>query len=325
MHKRTDAEIKVKVRRNPRKALRNLILIIIAAYVIFITYTFIRDLVVTRLAGAQPAQQGVVQLTAPATGILVRDEKVINAPRSGKLKVIAHEGERVRVGAVVAQVVVASLDSKTGEAVFNIVTPKAGVVSYYVDGLENVYSPKNISELDLNKIETIKPVSQNFKPGSQVEEGKPVCKIVNNLAPVTVMAVSKDVLKFPDNSPSSIQVALSSNNAQIYQAVLLDKAFRGKANQFLFSLANYDDYLMTARKQDFDIITARYAGYIVPAQAIVRKDGEDGIFTIYKERVKWKNVQIEGSYEEKVIVSGLTPDIKVITHPEYVNEGRPFR
>lgn len=326
MYKRSDAEIKVRVRRNPRKALRKLSLIIIAVYVLFVTYGFIRDMIVTRIAGARQVQPGVVQVTVPIKGILVRDETVINAPRNGILKVVAREGERVRVGAVIAQVVVASLDSKTGETVFNIVAPKAGVVSYYSDGMENVYTPKNLTELDLNKIDTIKSVLRNFMPGNQVEEGKPVCKIVNNLAPVTIMAVANEPLKFPGSTQrSTVKISLSNNDKQVYQGVLLDKAFRGKANQILFSLDNYDGNLMIARKQDFSLTTARYEGYIVPAGAIVRKEGKDGIFTIYKERVKWKNVKIEGIYQEKVVISGLTPDIKVISHPEYVKEGRPFR
>lgn len=326
MYKRSDAEIKVRVRRNPRKALRNLSLIIITVYVLFMTYGFIRDIVVTRLAGAEQVQPGVIQIKAPAKGILVRDETVINAPRNGILRVIAHEGERVRVGAVLAQVVVASLDSKTGETVFNIVAPKAGVVSYNVDGLENVYTPKNLMELDLNKIDTLKSVLRNFAPGSQVEEGKPVCKLVNNLAPLNVLAVTNEVLKFPENPPrSKIEVFLTNNDKQVYQALILEKAFRGKENQILFSLDNYDDHLIIARQQDFTLITARYEGYIVPASAIVRQDGKDGIFTIYKERVKWKSVKIEGAYQEKVVISGITPDVKVISKPEYVNEGRPFR
>lgn len=326
MYKRSDAEIKVRVRRNPRKALRKLSLIIIAVYVLFMAYGFVRDMIVTRIAGAQQVQPGVVQVTVPAKGILVRDEAVLNAPRNGILKVVAHEGERVRVGAVVAQVVVASLDSKTGEKVFNIITPKAGVVSYFVDGMENVYTSKNITELDLNKIDTIKSVMRNIMPGTQVEEGKPVCKIVNNLVPITVMAVTNEPFKLPGSTKRTIMsVSLSNNDKQVFQAVLVDKAFRGKTNQILFSLDNYDENLIISRKQDFTLTTARYQGYIVPAGAIVRKEGKDGIFTIYKERVKWKNIKIEGIYQEKVVISGITPDIKVISHPEYVNEGRPFR
>jgi len=282
-------------------------------------------MVYIRLAAAQQVQPGVIQIKVPAKGILVRDETVINAPRNGVLRVIAHEGERVRVGAVLAQVVVPSLESKTGETVFDIVTPRAGVVSFHVDGLENVYSPNNLMELDLNKIDTIKTVIRNITPGSQVEEGKPICKIVNNLAPINVLAVTEEALDFPNKSQrSKVEISLINNDKQVYQAVLMEKAFRGKPNQILLSLEDFNDYLMSARQQDFNLTTVRYEGYIVPAGAIVRKEGKDGIFTIYKERVKWKNVKIEGSYQEKVVISGITPNIKVITHPEYVKEGRPF-
>ncbi|MDT3700294.1 MAG: HlyD family efflux transporter periplasmic adaptor subunit [Thermincola sp.] len=325
MYKRSDAEIKVRVRRNPRKALRKLILFVIAFYVVFMTYGFIRDMAVDHLAGAQQVKPGVIEIKVPAKGILVRDELVVNAPRNGVLRVLAQDGERVRVGAVLAQVVVPSLESKVGETVFNIVTPRAGVVSYHLDGLENVYSPKNLTELDLNKIDTIKSEARNFTPGSQVEEGQPVCKIVNNLVPINILAVTDKVLDIPEKfAKSKINISLNDDR-QVYQAALTEKAFRGKANQTLFSLENYDNSLMTAREQDFTVTTARYEGYIVPAGAIVQKEGQDGIYTIYKERVKWKEVKIEGSSQGQVVISGVTPETRVIFNPEYVSEGRPFR
>jgi putative membrane fusion protein len=326
MPKPSEAQIKVRVRRNPVKALRNLSLILVSAYVVFITYGFIRDIIIDRLAEAQQLQPGIIQVKVPAQGILIRDEVVVNAPRNGILRVIAHEGERVRVGAVLAQVVVASLDSKTGETIFNIVAPEAGIVSYFVDGLENVYSPKNLTELDFNKIDTIKSEPRIIMPGSQVEEGKPVCKIVNNLVPMKILAVTGEVLKFPDKPQrNKVELTLSNNDQQVYQALLMEKAFRGNANQILFNVDNYDEHLMVVRKQELIVTTARYEGYIIPTGALVRKDGKDGIFTIFKERIQWKNVEIEGIYQEKAVISGITPDIIVIIHPEYVYEGRPFR
>ena len=324
MYKRHDAEVKVRVKRNPRKALRKLTLLIIATYVIFLTYGFVRDLVVTRLAKAEQVQRGVLQTTVQAKGLLIRNEKIVPAPRTGTLKVIAAEGERVRVGGLVAQVVVTSLDSKTGETVFNITAPKAGLVSYHLDGLEDIYTPKTIKELDLNKTDTIKTTPLEYTPGSHVEEGKPVLKIVNNLEPVSIIASLSGELKLPKGQ-KKLLISFGSDETGSSQGTLVDQKFRGKTNQILFSIASYDNVLTVPRKLDFKIIAERFEGYVLPASAMVQKEGKDGIFTVYKERVKWKKVGVVGKVQEKVVISGVTPDIKVILNPEYVKEGRPFK
>ncbi|MHB9096016.1 MAG: HlyD family efflux transporter periplasmic adaptor subunit, partial [Eubacteriales bacterium] len=316
MYKRNEAEIKVRVRRNPRRALRKFILLVITFYVIFLVYGFVRDLVVTRLARVEQIQQGVLQATLPATGVLVRNEKVVSAPHTGTLKVLASEGERVRVGQVVAQVVVATMDSKTGETVFNITTPRSGIVSYTLDGLEEVYSPRNVRELDLNKIETIKNEPHRFLPGSRVEEGKPVLKIVNNLEPVSIIAVTQNSFKLPEKGQKKpLLLILGADENDLTQAVIQEAPFRGKANEILLNLVNFKNSLIATRKLDFKIISARYEGYILPLSAIAIKQGKDGIYIVYKERVKWKNVQVLGRTAEKVAISGITPDIKVILNP----------
>lgn len=325
MHKRHEAEIKVRVRRNPWKALRKLFLVVIALYVIFMVGGFVRDMVFTRLAKAEALQEGVIQSGVTARGIVVRNEQTVLAPRTGTLKVIAAEGERVRVGELVAQVVAASLDTRSGEAVFNITAPQAGLVSYHLDGLEGIYSPQNIKELDLTKIDTLKSEAHHYLPGGQVEEGKPVLKIVNNLDPVSIIAVTDTAIKTRDDGSKSLLVSLGQDGSNPVRASVQEAPFQGKPDQILFNLDNYDQTLLTQRKISFKIITDRYEGYIIPTGALVRKQGIDGIFTVYKERVKWKKVEVVGRVQEKVAISGITPDIKVIVNPEYVKEGRPFR
>ena len=323
---RRTADIRVRLKRNPRQIFRKLVLLIITVYVVYLSYGFIHDLLVTRLAKFEQIQQGVIQTSVPVKGILVRNETVVPAPRSGKLKIIIPEGERVRVGQVVAQVVATSLESKSGEKVFNLTAPRAGIANYHMDGLEEVYSPQNIKELDLKKIETLKSVPGETLAGSQVEEGKPVLKIVNNLAPLFIIATTEQVSKLlVKETPMSFLMYFGSDEKDISRITLLEKDFSANHNRMLFSLSNYSEKLMVARTVDFNIITARYEGFVVPARAIVRKDGRDGIYTVYKERVKWKKILICGQVGEKVVVSGVTPDIKVILSPEYVKEGRPFK
>lgn len=321
---KSEAEIKVRVKRNPRRAFRKIIIFVIGFYVLFLTYGFVRTLVVTRLAKAEQVQLGVIQNTVPANGVLVRSEKVVQAPRTGVLKVLASEGERVRVGEVVAQVIVGSIDSTTGEKTFNIQASQAGIISYHLDELEEIYSPLKIRELDLGKAEKIESKPKQYSAGNQVEEGKPVLKIVNNLGPLYIITSLTDGRGLPNNDKKSLMITFGPDGKNVSQVVVVERNFRGKVNQLLLSLTNYNENLMVSRQLDFNIITDRFEGYIIPAAAIVRKDGKDGIFTVFKERVRWKKVEICGRAEGKVSISGITPDIKIILNPEYVKEGYPF-
>ncbi|PKM81657.1 MAG: hypothetical protein CVU89_07835 [Firmicutes bacterium HGW-Firmicutes-14] len=322
---RHETELKVRVKRKPTGVLRKLILLIIIIYIGLAAYRFIHDLVITRLAEVEKIQRGVIQTTIPAEAILIRNERALNAPGSGRLKVIVPEGERVRVGQVVAQVVSPSIESSTGEILLNISAPMAGVVSYRLDGLEEIYTPGNVHELDLEKVISFPSDTRQILAGSRVEGGEPVARIVNNLDPLYIFGEVSGDIGTGIKENDSLSISFNNDDKDLYRATLVKKNLREKSGRILLSIPYYEKELVTARRTKFWIVTDRHEGYYVPAQAIVKKDGTDGIYTVYKEQVKWKQVEIIARIGENVAVSGVTPDIKVILNPEYVKEGFPLR
>ncbi len=317
-----EAEIRVRVRRSPRHLLRKLILSVIAVYIVVVTYGFINELVIASLVKVEQVQDGVIQSTVTAEGILVRNEETVTSPHSGTIRRIAAEGERVRVGQVVAQVAIASLDSSNGVTMYNIKAPRSGIVSYRFDGLESVYTYQNLKELDLNKVEKLIAEYSEIKSEGTVEEGKPMFRIINNLDPVYIITRLQNGQTLPEKESFKIS---SGSGDKLFKAFITEQTFFNKPNQILFKVSYYDNWLMTSRKIKFNIITERYEGPVIPVSALVKKEGEDGIYTIYKERVKWKPVTVEGKSEGKAVISGVTPDVKVILSPEYVKEGVPLK
>lgn len=65
---KNEAEVRVRVRRNPGRALRKLVLIFISVYLIYLTYNFVHDLVVARLAKVEMVSRGIVQADCSGTG-----------------------------------------------------------------------------------------------------------------------------------------------------------------------------------------------------------------------------------------------------------------
>ena len=325
-----EAKVRVRVRRNPQGAVRKLVLLLITIYVAFVAYRFVHDLVVIHLAEIKQVPRGIIQAVVPAQGILLRNEQTVIAPRTGLLKVLIPDGERVRVGQVIAQVVTTSLNSRSGEKEFNITAPRAGLVSYHLDGLEEIYSIKNINELDLEKVQTIKSQPKQVLAGNKVEEGKPFCKILNNLDPLYIVAELSGQFNIETmEKGESVLLSLDPDEKDIHRAVLVEKNYGGSPDRIILSLGNYPKDMTILRKVSFKIITERYEGYYVPFGAIVRKEGKDGIYTIYKETVRWKGIEIRGRVDENVAIKGVTPDMEVIFNPTYVKEGFsvkiPFR
>jgi putative membrane fusion protein len=293
--------------------------------VVYTAYQFIHGLVVANLAQVEQVKQGVVQSMLPAAGVLLRNEVVMKAPGAGKLKIVVAEGERVRVGELVAQVVAPSLQSSSGEQVFDLRAPLSGIVGYTLDGLEEVYTLEKIQQLDLAKVLSMAPTPNRFLPGEQVAEGQAVCKIVNNLEPLYIIGEVDGELPSENDNKPPLSITFNPQKDAAMNATLLEENYRGQNGRVLLRMASYGKELITPRQKKFWIVTKSAEGIYTPVSAIVRKDGQDGVYTVYKEQVKWIKVEILARIEGKAVISGVTPDIKVVVNPEYVKEGYPLR
>lgn len=321
-------------------ALRNLLLAVIALYVLWQGINYTRDFIMARLLKVEEARLGVIEDVLPVDGTLIRNEKVLPAPKTGRLKIIIPEGERVRVGAVVAQVAAPAMDSQKGETLYDITAPVAGIVSYQTDGLENVYTSKNLQVLPVSKLRSMEIKLVKFTDGIQVEEGKPAAKIVNNLDPINILGViSKE--KAPAGlleTGRQVRVRFDKNQtAPVYLSVA-DNFFQGQANLYRLLLRNYSDKFISPRTVSFELILKRLEGFIIPAEALTERGFEtrvEGnterkvevgeIYIIYKQAVKRKKVEVIGQINDKVAVGGLEPGVGVVQNPRYAREGRPFR
>ena len=308
-------------------AWHNILLVVITLYIVWQGINYTRDIVMARLLRVEEARYGVIEDVLPVEGTLIRNEKVLPSPGTGRLKILIPEGERVRVGAVVARVAAPAMDSQKGETLFNITAPVTGIVSYQTDGLESVYTPRNLQVLPVSKLRSteIKPIK--LTEGMQVEAGKPVAKIVNNLEPVNILGVipkekvSSDMLK----TGKRVKVRFAKDQAAPVYLSVADSSFQGKENLYRLVLNNYSDSFINPRIVFFELVIKRFEGFIVPADALVEKENKLGVYIIYKEAIKWKNVQVIGQINNKVAIGGLEPGVSVVQNPKYAREGRIYR
>lgn len=146
--------------------------------------------------------------------------------------------------------------------------PMSGIVSYRVDGLEEVLTPDNFSSLNKEYLENL-----NLKTGKIVATNEECGKVIDNFSCYIATIISSEEAKQAQVG-DKINVRLSNNTeipAEIVNIVNEDDEnilIILKVNEQIEELSKY-------RKITFDLIWWNNSGLKVPNQAIVNVEGLD--------------------------------------------------
>lgn len=144
--------------------------------------------------------------------------------------------------------------------------PMSGIVSYKVDGLEDVLTPKNFSELSKEYLEKL-----DLKTGKIVATSDESGKVIDNFYCYIATILNSEQArqaKVGDN----VRVRLS-NNVEVPAEIT--NIFQEDGNEILIvlKLNKQIEELINYRKISFDFIWWKDKGLKVPNQAIVEIDG----------------------------------------------------
>ena len=146
-----------------------------------------------------------------------------------------------------------------------IVAPKSGIVSYRVDGLENVLKTDGFEELNENKLNEL-----DVKTGQIVSSSSEEGKVINNFN--TYIATILDSLPAKQaETGKNVLITLASGeevNATIYYTKVQDN---GKV-LIIFKINTLTDELRSYRKISFNITWWSFAGIKVPNDAIIEDE-----------------------------------------------------
>lgn len=143
--------------------------------------------------------------------------------------------------------------------------PISGVVSYRVDGLEEILGNIELSSLSKDYLENL-----NLKTGKMVATSEESGKVIDNFSCYIVTILSSNKSK-EAKVGDKIKVSLSGNkelNAEITY-------IKPEENESLIVLEvnELTEELINYRKLSFDLIWWSYSGLKIPNQAIKEKDG----------------------------------------------------
>lgn len=181
--------------------------------------------------------------------------------------------------------------------------PISGVVSYKVDGYEEILSPSNFNNLSK---ETLKKL--NIKTGQVVADSTESGKIINNFECYIACILNSEQAKEAKLS-SSVKIRLP-NNAEVLSTIEYI-SHEDDDTILVLKLSEQVQELVSYRKISFDIIWWSHSGKKVPISAIGKEQkGDNEICYVVRTRA---------GYQDKILVKVTKQNEKYSIVENYTN------
>ena len=146
-----------------------------------------------------------------------------------------------------------------------VVAPKSGIVSYRVDGLENVLKIDGIKELDEKKLNELE-----VKTGQIISSSNEEAKVINNFD--TYIATVLDSLPAKQAEEGKNVLITLSSGEEVNATIYYTKTQENGKNLIVFKINTLTDELRSYRKISFNITWWSVAGIKVPNDAILEDE-----------------------------------------------------
>ena len=211
-----------------------------------------------------------------------------------KIKLVANESKKdSELSKLVDERI--RLEKEMNKNKVNIKTDKAGLVSYRVDGYENILSPDSFSNITVDMLKKIKYSTNQLIPVSSNE-----IKIINNFyAYLIVVSNSEEVkgLNLNDVVKYSIDNNFNDLNRATVEYIINDEDTR---YVFLKTTDNIEK-LSQYRKLNVNLVWWNYQGTKVPENAVMNEEIKDENNELIA-KLNYVNVQGTTGYIKKIWV-----------------------
>ncbi len=243
-----------------------LFLIVFAALCIII---YVRPVVQDVLTKTEVISYGSMQITDEVECYFVRDETVVYAGESGTPQYYFEQGERVRKGSRIMDIV-------PGGGSYTAASSGC-LLSYYGDGLEAQFSPANLDTLqplpEDAEGQEAQPEMEDYRRGS-VAQGDAVYKLVRADVWYAVAWVdAQDITKYNKGAGITLQLPHGSVKGSIYD---IQSAAEGWKIILKFTRTDPENYML--RRAAATVVTADHSGLMVRNISITAQDGQAGVF-----------------------------------------------
>lgn len=307
--------------KKSRKRPNYFAIIIIGLIIGFIIWNYHSIWVVHQLS-TDVVRQDWVRHEKTRQALFANTETTLTAPEEGKVTLIQEEeGRRFKKGETVARLLPTGVSNGPSKPEVQVLAPIAGLFYSSRDGMEEVVTPENLMNMDLEGLmtqvqNTQLPVAMDTAP---VSKFAPIGKMVNNLYPswMFVHLAATDTMAKGDIVKFIIE-------GEEYSGTVMKVSAQPQGAVIRFS--HYVKGTVENRKQDV-IWTYQNAtkGLVVPASSLLTIGEEKGVYVSEQGVIRFRNVKVLDSNESLVCVEGIPEGAQVIVNPREGIEGLPLR
>jgi putative membrane fusion protein len=260
------------------------------------------------------ASQGEVIDGFWSEALIVRDEKVIEAPITGRVELLVGEGDRLASGKKLVEINSSSQKQK----IFN---QKAGIVSFAVDGLENMVNVESINQINLNNFENLQGNYEHLLSGDKVKKDEALYRIINNFKLYLIVKVPiSQADRFRINELIFIE---QRNSDKLFEARIINIRPNLEDIFFFIELEQFIPQWTNRRRIELNIIKNIYRGIKIPRKAVFSQPSGQGVLKVSGyNKYEFQEVVILDGNDDQVIVSGLEIGEEIILNPEDFDYGR---
>jgi hypothetical protein len=281
--------------------------VIVVAFVLAVAGLYVAVFVVPDLKGAlrktAVLEYGNLSISDETTVYILRDETVYMSARAGEIRYYVGEGVKVRkdvklldiVGGTAPAVSEGDVAAESAEAGENEMTAlrsrigvngvvldqntasRTGVVSYYIDGYESMFSFENLAFLTRDAAaEAANRIVNVTRHDGYVARDEPIYKLTDNTQWRMVFWFDKDSGAVV-NYKSGATVTVHMHGGEV-SGKIEDVIDQGDAWMIVLSFDRHFENLAQIRSADAVVTVADYRGLLVDNESIAAVDGTVGVY-----------------------------------------------
>lgn len=273
--------------------------------------------VAARLGPTEVGHWQEVLETYPGWLVVVRLERLLPAPRAGRVVPLVSEGQSVASGTPLVRIEPA----EGGEAAQTVVAPFSGVASFVGDGWEAAFSVESLDEVALPRGDEPRP--RPLAPSGEVARGEPVVRLVDRRELYAVFWSEAPGLPPGIDAGARVELAEGSGAtaipAQVVERTTRPGAGpRGEVRLVMRLDRQPVDWLYRRVIQGVQLVAARYEGVVLPASGLAMRRGEPGYWLATEGGPAFVDVQVVKRLGRRVVVRGVPDGVRVYLWPRWL-------
>ncbi len=190
------------------------------------------------------------------------------------------------------------LEEKINASVLRMKSPISGIISYSIDGYEDVLTPQNMTTLESNKLKDIKSEVTDLQT-EKVIQNQPLFKVVNSHIWYMITYVEENQLEnYKEGKMVTFKFPSGEVKGKIFRVIESKKK-----NMIVFQIDQYNEKFFNTRKIDLEVIAVNYEGLKLYKDSLIQKDGKKGVYVLDINRyARFKPVKVLGYDEDYIIV-----------------------